>query len=100
MDKNAAYPEAFITLQKEKVLPHDCKLRRVKYLNNIIEQDDRFIKKRVRACLGYRSFDTAERTLQGVEAVNMMRKGQVKRLGSRDAVGQAKFVESLFGVAV
>jgi transposase-like protein len=99
VDKNAAYPEAFITSQKEKVLPNDCKLRRVKYLNNIIEQDHRFIKKRVRACSGYRSFDTAERTLQGVEAVNMMRKGQVKRLDKSDAVGQAKFVESLFQIA-
>ena len=99
VDKNAAYPEAFITSQNDKVLPHDCKLRRVKYLNNIIEQDHRFVKKRVRACLGYRSFDTAKRTLQGVEAVNMMRKGQVKRLDGRDAIGQAKFVESLFGVA-
>jgi transposase-like protein len=37
VDKNAAYPEAFTTSQKGKVLPHDCKLRRVKYLNNIIE---------------------------------------------------------------
>lgn len=68
VDKNAAYPEAFTTSQQEKVLPHDCKLSRVKYLNNVIEQDHRFVKKRVRACLGYRSFDTAERTLQGVEA--------------------------------
>jgi IS6 family transposase len=99
VDKNAAYPEAFATSQEEKVLPHDRKLRRVKYLNNIIEQDHRFIKKRVRACLGYRSFDTAERTLQGVEAVNMMRKGQVKRLDRSDAMGQAKFVAGLFGVA-
>ena len=99
VDKNAAYPEAFSTLQREKIVPHDCKLRRVKYLNNIIEQDHRFIKKRVRACHGYRSFDTAERTLQGVEAMNMMRKGQVKRLDRRDAAGQAKFVTSLFQVA-
>jgi transposase-like protein len=99
VDKNAACPEAFSTSQKEKVLPHDCKLRRIKYLNNIIEQDHRFIKKRVRACLGYRSFDTAERTLQGVEALNMIRKGQVKRLDRSDAVGQTKFVESLFGIA-
>ena len=99
VDKNAAYPEAFTTSQKEKVLPHDCKLRRVKYLNNIIEQDHRFIKKRVRACLNYRSFDTAERTLQGVEAVNMIRKGQVKRLDRADAMGHAKFVEGLFGIA-
>ena len=74
-------------------------MRRVKYLNNIIEQDHRFIKKRVRACMGYRSFDTAERTLQGVEVMNMIRKGQVKRLDRSDAMGQAKFVESLFGIA-
>jgi transposase-like protein len=99
VDKNAAYPEAFTTSQSDKVLPRDCKLRRVKYLNNIIEQDHRFIKKRVRACMGYRSFDTAERTLQGVEAVNMIRKGQVKRLDKSDAMGEAKFVESLFGIA-
>jgi IS6 family transposase len=99
VDKNAAYPEAFATSQKEKVLPYDCKLRRVKYLNNIIEQDHRFVKKRVRVCLGYRSFDTAERTLQGIEAVNMMRKGQVKRLDRSDAIGQSKFIESLFYVA-
>jgi IS6 family transposase len=99
VDKNAAYPEAFTTSQKEKVLPYDCKLRRVKYLNNIIEQDHRFIKKRVRACLGYRSFDTAERTLQGVEAMHMVRKGQVKRLDRNDAIGQAKFVANLFGIA-
>jgi transposase-like protein len=87
VDKNAAYPEAFGSSQDEKVLPHDCKLRRLKYLNNIIEQDHRFVKKRVRACLGYRSFDTAERTIQGVEAVNMIRKGQVKRLDRSDAIG-------------
>jgi transposase-like protein len=99
VDKNAAYPEAFTTSQDEKVLPHDCKLRRVKYLNNIIEQDHRFIKKRVRAGLGYRSFDTAERTLQGVEAMNMIRKGQLKRVGRDDVMVQAKFVESLFGIA-
>lgn len=99
VDKNAAYPEAFAVSQKEKVLPHYCKLRRVKYLNNIIEQDHRFIKRRVRAALGFRSFDTAERTLQGVEAVNMIRKGQVKRLDRRDAMGQVKFVENLFGIA-
>jgi transposase, IS6 family len=100
VDKNAAYPEAFTSSQDAKILPRDCKLRRVKYLNNIIEQDHRFIKKRVRTCLGYRSFDTAERTLQGIEAVNMMRKGQVKRLNRSDAVGQAKFVSSLFQITV
>jgi transposase, IS6 family len=98
-DKHASYPEAFSASVKEKVLPSDCKLRRVKYLNNIIEQDHRFIRRRWRAMQCFRSFHTAERTIEGVEAAHMMRKGQVKRLDGRDAFGQAKFVEGLFGIA-
>lgn len=46
-----------------------------------------------------RSFHTAERTLEGVEAAHMMRKWQVKRLDGSDSAGQAKFVESLFSIA-
>jgi IS6 family transposase len=99
VDKNAAYPEAFTVSQEERVLPLDCQLRRVKYLNNVIEQDHRFVKKKVRASQCFKSFHTAERTLEGIEAMHMMRKGQVKRLSGRDAIGQAKFVESLFGIA-
>ena len=99
VDRNAAYPDAFTTSQDEKVLPKDCKLRRVKYLNNIIEQDHRFIKKKVRASQCFKSFHTAERTLEGIEAVNMMRKGQVKRLGGDDPQSQAKFVLGLFQIA-
>jgi hypothetical protein len=45
----------------------------------------------------FRSFHTAERAIEGVEAMHMIRKGQLKRLDRGDAVGQAKFVESLFG---
>ncbi|MGB8510436.1 MAG: IS6 family transposase [Pyrinomonadaceae bacterium] len=99
VDKNAAYPEAFSTSQLEKIVPRDCKLRRVKYLNNVIEQDHRFIKKKVRASQCFKHFHTAERTLEGIEAINMIRKGQVRRLSGSDSQGQAKFVASLFGVA-
>jgi IS6 family transposase len=98
-DKRASYPEAFATSIKEKVLPLDCKLRRVKYLNNVIEQDHRAIRRRWRAMQCFRSFHTAERAIEGIEALHMMRKGQVKRLDGRDSVGQAKFVASLFHVA-
>jgi transposase, IS6 family len=77
----------------------DCKLRRVKYLNNVIERDHRLIKKRVRASQCFKRFHAAERTLEGIEAVNMMRKGQVKRLAGGDAQGQAKFIASLFQIA-
>jgi IS6 family transposase len=98
-DKQASYPEAFATSVKERVLPFYCKLRRVKYLNNVIEQDHRAIRRRWRAAQCFRSFNTAEWTLEGVEAMHMMKKGQVKRLDGRDAMGQAKFVESLFEAA-
>jgi transposase, IS6 family len=99
VDKNAAYPEAFNTSQEERIVPKDCKLRRVKYLNNVIEQNHRFVKKKVRASQCFKRFHTAERTLEGIEAVNMMRKGRVKRLAGSDAQGQAKFLASLFQIA-
>src|SRR5215211_7334418 len=99
VDKNTAYPEAFSTSQDEKILPKDCKLRRVKYLNNVIEQDHRFAKKKVRASQCFKRFHTAERTLEGVESINMIRKEQIKRLVGSDARGQATLVASLFGIA-
>ena len=80
-------------------MPGDCKLRRVKYLSNVIEQDHRFVKKKVRASQCFKSFGTAERTLAGIGAMNTVGKGQVKRLAGSDARGQAKFVESRCGVA-
>jgi len=98
-DKHASYPEAFAASIKERVLPFDCKLRRVKYLNKVIEQDHRAVRRGWRAMQCFRPFHTAERTIEGVEAAHMMSKGQVKRLDGRDAAGQAKFVESLFGIA-
>lgn len=76
-EKHASYLEAFATSVKEKVLSADCKLRRVKYLNHIIEQDQRAIRRRWRAAQCFRSFHTAERTLEGIESMHMMRKGQV-----------------------
>ena len=55
--------------------------------------------KKVRASQCFKRFHTAERTLEGMEAVNMIRKGQVKRLAGDAARGQAAFVASLFGIA-
>ncbi len=51
VDKNAAYPKAKSELQAEGAMPDSCELRQVKYLNNIVEQDHRFIKRRVRLCV-------------------------------------------------
>jgi transposase-like protein len=94
----ALVPRASLKRRRESPTP-DYKLRRVKYLNKVIEQDHRAIRRRWRAMQCFRSFYTAERTLEGAEAMHVMRKGQVKRFDGRDAAGQAKFVESPFGVA-
>src|SRR6185369_1237869 len=68
-------------------------------LNNVIEQDHRTVKKRVWLAKGYGTFQTAWRTLQGIETVHMIRKGRVRWLAKRDAVGQALFIAWLFGLA-
>src|ERR1017187_10044433 len=69
------------------------------YLNNIIEQDHRFIKKRITASLGFRSPDGAWRTIEGYEAMHAIRKGQVRWVGKADPVGQRQFIHTIFGVA-
>lgn len=56
--------------------PIPIEMVRRKYLNNIIEQDHRFIKRRIRPMLGFKSFDSAASALAGIELVNMIRKGQ------------------------
>jgi transposase, IS6 family len=76
VDKNAAYPP-LKELQATGALPKEMELRQVKYLNNLIEQDHRFIKRRVNPRLGFGSFNTARRTIQGYEAMNIVRKGQI-----------------------
>jgi IS6 family transposase len=86
-------------MKKAKRLWRFAKLRQVKYLNNIVEQDHRRIKQLVRPGLGFKRFRTAWRTLVGYETLAMMRKGQVKGVGGSDIVAQAAFVNALFGVA-
>jgi IS6 family transposase len=98
VDKNQAYPPAVEELKKEGVLSTASQLRRCKYLNNIVEQDHRFIKRRVNPGLGFFSFKTAQRTIGGYEAMHMVRKGQVEGIGKSDIRGQVRFVESLFKV--
>ena len=99
VDKNPAYPAAVEALKAEGSLPGWVVLRQCKYLNNVIEQDHRTVKKRVWLAKGYGSFQTAWRTIQGIETLHMIRKGRVRWLAKRDTVGQALFIAWLFGVA-
>jgi transposase, IS6 family len=98
VDKNAAYPKAFAELKAEGHLPENCELRQVKYLNNLIEQDHRFIKRLTKPGMGFFSFETAWRTLQGFEVMNMIRKGQLQGVEKGDVRGQVALVAQLFAV--
>ncbi|KKB96445.1 hypothetical protein SZ25_00351, partial [Candidatus Arcanobacter lacustris] len=53
-------------------------IRQNKYLNNMIEQDHRFIKRRTKPALGYKSFNGAKQTITGIEITHMIKKGQLK----------------------
>ena len=66
------------------------KIRQCKYLNNIIEQDHRFIKKLARATLGFKNFHAAQKTIKGFELIRMLNKGQMKKTlsGGLSAVNQ------------
>ncbi len=99
VDKNPAYPRAVRDLKRSGQLWRFSRLRQRKYLNNIVEQDHRRIKRLVRPGLGFGSLRTARRTLAGYEAMAMIRKGQVRNVGRRDMQAQAALVAGLFGTA-
>ncbi len=84
MDKNPAYPAAIRVLKQEGLLPPRVRLRQCKYLNNVIEQDHGNVKKPTWLAKGYKAFQSAWRTLEGIETVNMIRKGRVRWIAKKD----------------
>ncbi|WP_377806482.1 IS6 family transposase [Azospirillum sp. A29] len=99
VDTNAAYPSATKAMKENGELWRFTKLRQVKYLNNIVEQDHRRIKRLVRPGLGFQGFHTARRTIAGYEILAMVRKGQVAAMPANDMLAQATFIANLFGAA-
>jgi transposase-like protein len=98
VDKNPAYPAAVDALKAEGLLPRRVRLRQCKYLNNIVEQDHRTAKKRTWLVKGYGSFLSAWRTLEGIETMNMIRKGRVRWVAKGDVVAEAQFLAMLFAI--
>ena len=99
VDGHPAYASAISELKQEGELSKSCRCRPSQYLNNIIEQDHRFVKKRVAASHGFRSVAGALSTIAGYEAMNIIRKGQIRWLPKNEIVGQNRFVERILGVA-
>lgn len=73
---NTAGIKAINKMLKGFGCPIPIEMVRRKYLNNIVEQDHRFIKRHTRPMLGFKSFDSASATLEGIEVAHMIRKGQ------------------------
>src|SRR5207302_3458288 len=74
-------PQRFANCKQKEKLNPCCRRRTQRYANNRIESDHRNVKRRLRAMQGPRTFRTARRLIQGIEAVQMLRKGQI--LGAR-----------------
>jgi transposase-like protein len=74
---------AIPAIKKEWILRRRCRHRPVHYLNNIIEQDHRPVKRRVNAQQGFREFQAARRTIQGYDATHMIAEG-TDSMGERD----------------
>ena len=98
-DQAPLYGSAISGVQQEGILRRRCRHRTVQYLNNILEQDHRAIKRRVKAKQGFREFHAARRTIQGYEAIHMIRKGQARWVSGSDVRQQIQFINKLFEVA-
>ena len=77
IDKSGANTAGIRTWNRRSFTSKTIKIRRVKYLNNIIEQDHRKIKRRIAITTGFKEFESAQRTLAGIEIINIIRKGQI-----------------------
>jgi transposase-like protein len=97
VDKNAVYPVAVEALKQDETI-EETELRQSKYLNNIVEQDHRTTKRIGKPRMELKTFNTARRTLSGIEGMNPICKGQVKGIEPENIVSQVKFIEALFGI--
>ena len=98
-DSAPIYGAAIADIKEEGTLRRRCRHRPVQYLNNILEQDHRAIKRRVNAKQGFREFRAARRTIQGYEAMNMIRKGQIRWVSGDNVLCQIRFIRKLFDLA-
>ncbi len=89
IDKSGANTAALEALKEET--GHAIEMRQNKYLNNLVEQDHRAVKRIVRPMLGFQSFHSARVTLQGIELMHMIKKGQMITVDGRDFSAAEQF---------
>ncbi len=84
-------------MQADGIILKETELRKIKYLNNIIEQDHRFIKRKVKPMLGFGNLKSAENTICGIEIMHMIKKGQIERK-SQNVLFEVNFINEILGV--
>ena len=80
MDKSGANKAAIDEINANREKP--MVVRQVKYLNNIVEQDHRAMKRITKSMLGFKSFQSAKNILAGIELMHMIRKGKIMMEGA------------------
>jgi IS6 family transposase len=98
-DKAPLYRAAIPAVKDDGILRRRCRHRPVQGLNNILEQDHRAVKWRVKAKQSFREFRAAGRTIAGYEAIHMIRKGQARWVSGDDVRQQNHFIDRLFDLA-
>lgn len=84
VDKSGANLAALQAINAERQTP--IRIRQNKYLNNVVEQDHRAIKRIIRPMMGFKDFGCARIILSGIEIMHMIRKGQLNDDGSARTV--------------
>ncbi|WP_419236821.1 IS6 family transposase [Serratia fonticola] len=90
IDKSGANTAALAALNADKPEEETITIRQSKYLNNLVEQDHRNIKRRTRSILGFKSFRRAQTIQASIELLNMIRKGQYQHPQSERVLSPAE----------
>ena len=84
IDKSGANKAAIKDYNKES--NSRIKVRQCKYLNNIVEADHRFVKRKMKQAMGFETFESATATIKGIEMWRMIKKGQTKWRGDKSPI--------------
>ena len=96
LDGYEATHQAVAALKAEEVLPAQTEVRTSKYLNNLVEQDQRRVKQRIYPMLGFKRFENAEVTLGGIELIQKIKKGQFNTSSiNQEGMGVAQLWEAV-----
>ncbi len=94
IDKSGANTGAIRCINEDACV--DVELRQSKYLNNLIEQDHRAVKRITSPMLGFKSFWSAQRLIAGIETMHMVKKGQLHCLNGQPTSAAAQFYSLAF----